>query len=144
GDGLQSAGAVDVGDRGDRRAALRPDREDLQHERNIVVLLKPVGDRFPQDRWRERPERFAALYLQVENILHVGATRIAQDRSVAKRPRPPFHPALKPADHKTIGDGPSVAADQRVFIFDTSDAAAFRGDRRAPIGEKSGYRLIAV
>ena len=57
-----------------------------------------------QDRGREGAERFAPLDLGVEDGLHVGAARIADDRAVAERARAPLHAALKPADDLAVGD----------------------------------------
>jgi hypothetical protein len=50
------------------------------------------------------PSDRAPLYLRVQNVFHVGAARIGQNGSVSERAGAPFHPALKPADHFSIGN----------------------------------------
>ena len=84
-----------------------------------------------QHRRRERPERFAPLDLGVEDLLHVGAARIADDRAVAERARPPFHAALKPADDLAVGDRRGGAPAELGLVGDFLDRAAGRGDLRS-------------
>ena len=59
-------------------------------------------DGLAQDRGRERAEGLAPLDLAVEDVLHVGAARVAEDRAVAERARPPLHAALEPADDLAV------------------------------------------
>ncbi len=93
-----------MGGRGHESALVGAHLEDLHHERHVIVLLEPFGDVLAQDARRERPERFAALDLEVEDVLHVGPARVAEDGAVAERARPPFHAALEPADDAPVGD----------------------------------------
>ena len=128
-------------DGGDLLALLRLDLEDLHHERHVVVGLEPVLHRVAQDGGRERPEGFAALDLEVEDILHVGAARIAQDRTVAKRARPPLHAALEPADHLALGDRLRGVTAERRLVGDALDRAARRIEVGAARGDRRGDLL---
>src|ERR1043165_5590498 len=61
---------------------------------------------------RERAERLAVLYPAVENILHVGLTRVGEQAAIAERPGPELRAALKPADDALLGQQfRGVAAD---------------------------------
>ena len=96
-----------------------PDLKYLHHERNGVVLLKPFGYGLFKNGGRERPERFPALDLGIEDCLHVGAAGIAHDRPVAERARAPFHAPLKPTDDLAVGNrsGGAVAKFRLVRNF---------------------------
>src|SRR5262245_23078179 len=93
-----------MGYRGDERTLLLSDLKYFHHEWHIVVLFEPFAHVFPENRGRKRPKALAALDLSIENIFHVCATRIADDRAVAQRARPPFHSSLKPADDEAFGN----------------------------------------
>ena len=54
---------------------------------------------------KERNERTGALDLEVQDVFHVGAARVADDAAIAQRARAPLHAALEPADHLATGDG---------------------------------------
>src|SRR5581483_4144028 len=125
-DGLQASRSVDVSDGGDRRPLLLADLENLHHEGNIVVFLEPVFDGCVENRRRKRAEALAPLYLGIEDLLHVGATRVANDRTIAERPRPPLHPALKPSDDFAAGDGLGRSAAKIRLVVDPIDDAASR------------------
>ena len=107
-----------------RGALVLADLVDLEHERHVVVGLEPVGDALAQDRGREGAERLAALDLVVEDVLHVGPARVAQDRAVAERARAPLHATLEPADDLAVGDAQGGQAAELVGIFDPADRAA--------------------
>ena len=68
----------------------------LRSKISARLLLEHAG--------RERPVGLAVLDPLVEDVLHVGAPRIGDDRSVAERARTELHPALEPADHLAGGD----------------------------------------
>ena len=117
-------------------APLPANAIDLHHERHVVVGLEPVGDVVAQNRRCERAERFAPLDLGVEDVFHVGAPRIGQDRAVAQRPRSPLHAALEPAHDLAVGDGARDAGAQLVVIADDVDLAAGRRNIVASFGER--------
>src|SRR5262249_49373212 len=52
----------------------------------------------------------------IEELLHVGAARIADDRPVSESSRPPFHTPLEPTDDLSIGYGGSGPAAKRRLI----------------------------
>ena len=81
-------------------------------------------------------ERSAPLDLEIEDVLHVGAPRIAQDRAVAERARSPFQAALEPADHLALGDRLRRAPAQGRLVGDALDGAA----RGVEIGAALGQR----
>src|SRR5262245_55196146 len=110
-------------DRGNERPLLRANLEYLHHERNVVILFKPIRYRVLEHRRREGPEGFAPLDLGIEDGLNVRATRIAHDRSIAERPRAPFHAPLEPADNLAIGDGGRSPTAQPSLIFDDLNGA---------------------
>ena len=97
-DGLQAAGAVDVGYCGDQGALGLADLVDLHHERHVAVLLEPFAHGALQHGGGEGAEGLAALDLQVQDVFHVGTARVADDGAVAQGARAPFHAALEPAD----------------------------------------------
>ena len=55
-----------------------------------------IPDSLGQDRRRKRTERLAVLDPAIQYILHLGPARIDDDAAVSQRPRPKFHPSLKP------------------------------------------------
>src|SRR6266550_8562566 len=103
-DSLEASGTIDVGHGGYLPAALGADGYNLQHERHVVIADEPVGHRLTQYRGCKGTERFAALDLQIKNILHIRASWVAEYRAIAKRPRSPLHAALEPADDQTFGN----------------------------------------
>src|SRR5262249_38731048 len=60
--------------------------------------FEPVGDALAQDRRGEGAEAFAILNFEIERFLHCGRAWIAEDRTIAERAGPKFHPSLMPAD----------------------------------------------
>src|SRR5215831_631103 len=91
-------------DRGNEFSFLRADLEYLHHERNVVILFKPIRYCVLEHGWREGPEGFSPLDLSIEDRLHIGTSRIAHDRPVTKRSRAPLHASLEPANHLSLGD----------------------------------------
>ena len=79
---------------------------------------------------------FPPLDLAVEYALHVGATRVANDRAVAERPGSPFHPPLKPANHPPLSDGCSRPPAQFVLICDVLNRASGGVDLGAARGNE--------
>lgn len=84
-------------------------------------------------------QRFAALNFQIENVFHIGAARIAEDRAVAECARSPFHAPLEPADDEAVGNGTGRRIDELFLVLDVIDAATLGFDRRAPIVEQRAY-----
>src|SRR4051812_11574642 len=122
--GLQTAGSVDMSNSGDLRSFFVADLEHLGHEGYGVVLLEPFGNRVVEDRRGKRPEAFAALDLGIQNVPDVAAARIAVDRAVAERPRPPFHPPLEPADDLSVRNRLRGATAEFNIILNSIDKAA--------------------
>src|SRR5215213_7889074 len=54
-----------------------------------------------QYRWSKRSKRLTFFDSIVENLFHLAATRIDNNRSIAKRAWPKLHSALKPANNQT-------------------------------------------
>src|SRR5262245_60500749 len=92
------------------------DLKDLHHEGNFIVRLEPFRNGFTQYRRRERPKRLTPFDLRVEDRLHVTATRIAHDGSIAERTRPPLHASLKPTHHTAVGHGARRSRAQLPFV----------------------------
>src|SRR6476646_45730 len=103
-----------MGHCGDQVALFRADRVDLHHEWHIAIELEPLGDRLAENGRRERPKRLPALDLEVEDLLHVRAARVAQNRAVAERPRAPLHASLEPPDYLPVRDRRRGAAAQLI------------------------------
>src|SRR4051812_2478936 len=94
-----------MSDRGDQRPLFMANLKNLHHEGHRVVLFEPLGYSFLEHGRRKRPKRFAALYLGVEDVFHVGPPWIADDGAIPESTRTPLHPPLKPADHFSFRDG---------------------------------------
>src|ERR1700736_4594296 len=93
-----------MSDRRDELTLLRANLEDLHHEGDVVILLKPLRHRLLEHRGSKWAERLAPFDLLVEDRLHIGAPRISENRAIAERSRAPLHSALKPADDLPFGD----------------------------------------
>ena len=117
-DGLEAAGTVDVADGRELGAFFFPDLEDFHHVGNVVVLLEPFADRFPQDGGSEGPKGFAPFDLGVQDVLHVGAARVAQDGTVAQSAWAPLHAPLEPAHDFAVSNRGGGAGTQRHVIGD--------------------------
>src|SRR5262249_33254709 len=102
---LEAAGPVDMRHRRYLPAALGADGDNLQHERHVVIADEPVGHGLTQYRGCKGPEGFSALNFQIEDVLHVTAPWVAEDRAITKCPRSPLHAALEPTDDQTLGNG---------------------------------------
>src|SRR5262249_29255295 len=79
GDRLQSTGAVDMGNSGNEPALFFADLENLHHEGDGIILLKPFCDGVLEDGGSEWTKRFPPLDLCVEERLHIRPTRIAKN-----------------------------------------------------------------
>src|SRR6266849_1070061 len=88
-DGLQTSGAIDMGDSWNLCALFFPNLEDLHHKGDGVVLFEPFTDSLVEHRRGKGTKRFPSFYLGVENGLHIRAPRITEDRAVAERARTP-------------------------------------------------------
>ena len=74
------------------------------HERNIVRSLVHLAQVLFHAERRERAERLAVLDARVQDGLHVGPARMADDRSVAESPRSPFLASLEPAEDLALAE----------------------------------------
>ena len=76
---------------------------------------------------------------RVEDVLHVGAPRVGDDRAVPERARPELHPALEPADDVAGGDPLGDEREERVVV-EPLGSRARRADRgcRTLVVEYSG------
>src|ERR1043166_2167615 len=90
-------------------------------------LFKIVADALLEYRRRKWSKRLAPFDAIVENVFHLRATRIHDNRPVAKRSWPKLHPALKPTNHQTRCDVPCGTLRQlRVRVTLESQAAFFQ------------------
>ena len=90
--------------RGDESAFCFAHLKDLHHKGNVILLFEPFSDRFAQNRRCEGTKRFAVFNFGVQNLFHVGATRVAQNGTIPERARAPFHSPLEPADDEALCD----------------------------------------
>jgi len=123
--GLQTAGAVHVGNRRDHLALLGPDLINLEHEGVGIVDLEVLAGRLLVNGRGKGPEGLAALDLEVQDILHVGPPRIANDAPVAQSPGAPLHAALEPTCHLAVGDISCGPRAQLVIVFNLLGSTAF-------------------
>src|SRR6185436_14233912 len=85
-------------------AALGTDLVDHQHRRRRVRLFEVVADTFFKYRRSKRAKRLTLLDAVVEDVFHLGASWIDDDRAVAERPWSKLHLSLEPADHESGSD----------------------------------------
>ena len=83
---------------------FRADPEHLLHEGNVGVRLEILPHRLAQNGRGEGPERLPSLDLGVQDVLHVRAARIDDDRTIPEGAGPPLHPPLEPAGDETLFD----------------------------------------
>src|SRR5579862_5175560 len=114
-------------DGGNLRSLLFANLKYLHHKRYCIVFFEPFCDSRIQDRGRERAEGFATLYFRVQDCLHIGAAWIANNGSVSKSSRTPFHAPLKPSDYISFGHCLRRARTKRSLIIDLFDETAGRG-----------------
>ncbi len=114
-DTLQSSAAIDVSDCRDLFTDLWSDREYFLHVRSGFIDFEPPGNLFFQDAWGERPELLAEFDPQIDNVPHIRATWVCQERPVPKRSRTELHATLEPAHHVAIENGIDRCTDQVVF-----------------------------
>src|SRR5258707_1492718 len=67
-------------------------------------LLEIFADLFSQNGWSEGAKGLPLLNALIQNVLHISATRIDDNRSIAERPRPELQTPLKPSHHCSAGD----------------------------------------
>src|SRR5437016_5947743 len=101
--------------RGNFRALLFPHLINHQHCRRGMRLFEIITDLFSQNGRRERTERFAFLNSFVENVLHVGASWIDDNRSITKRTWPKLHSSLKPSNYCAVSNVSRRASRQLTF-----------------------------
>src|SRR5438093_397131 len=65
-------------------------------------LLEVVGNILCQDRRREGSKGLALLDPLIQDLLHVGATRVNNNGAISKTTRPELHSALEPSDDFAI------------------------------------------
>lgn len=134
--GLEPSGAIDMADRGNERAFLRANLENLHHERDVVVGLEPIRDKFAQDRGSKGAKGFATLDFGIEDVLHVGAARVAEDGAIAKGARAPFEAALEPANDFAFADGASRGSAKTGRIGKSADGTVGSFDLAEFLGQK--------
>ncbi len=88
---------------GQGQAPRRVHVRDEQHVGALAVQGEPVRDLLAQDRRRKGTERFAKLDLQVQHRLHLGRSRVGDNRAAAERARTELHASLQQADHLLVG-----------------------------------------
>src|SRR6185312_1489048 len=125
--GLQAAGAVDVGDGRDERPLLRADGVDLDHERVGAIDGEPIAGSLLQNGGSKRAERLAALDLEVEDVLHVAAPGVGEDRTVAQGPRTPFRTPLIPAHDLAAHQGLGRLGRQAILAAHALDPYIIEG-----------------
>src|SRR4030095_9509204 len=77
---------------------------DHQHRWRWMGLLEVVTDPLLQYRRSKRSKRVTLLNPIVQNVFHVGTTRIDHDRSVSQRAWTKLHSSLKPTHDQSVGD----------------------------------------
>src|SRR5207249_2323253 len=120
---LEAPRPVDMRDGRNSTPLFFPNLEDLHHKGNGIVLLEPIGDGFGDHGRSKRAKRLPPFDLSVENSLHIGAPRIADDRAVAKRARTPLHPALEPAEDGASSDRRRRSPAEFFLVTDFFDRA---------------------
>src|SRR5262245_28882662 len=74
------------------------------HTGNWMCLLEIIAHALFQDGGRKWAKGLAFLDPRVENIFHLGATRVNNDAAIPQRPWPKLHLSLKPANDISIRD----------------------------------------
>ena len=69
----------------------------MQHERRGMIVLEVFVLVLYQNGRRERTEPLAMLDACVQDVFHVGQSRMRDDGTVAERSRSPLHASLKPS-----------------------------------------------
>src|SRR5262249_34530581 len=92
----------------------------------LTIQIEPVVYVFRQDRGCEWPETLAVLNLEIKDLLCVERTWVGQDRSIAERAGPKFHPALRPSDRLAFTDCAGRGVDDRVFVGENIESGALR------------------
>src|SRR5437667_12509937 len=109
--GLQSAGAVHMGDGRQQVTFVFANRIDLLHEWIRGGIDKIIRYGAFQNRGSKGAEPFSQFDLLIDEIAHVRASRIGKDTAIAQGASAPLHSALKPPDHiafrKQAGSGPA-------------------------------------
>ena len=105
---LEPRGTVHVGNRGEPRTPLGPDRENARHEagqprssrRQIEIPVGRLGGR----HGCKGPELLAVLDVPIEPIAHLARVRRGQNAPVAKSARAELRGAIHPADDAAGGE----------------------------------------
>lgn len=83
---------------------IRTDLVDMQHERRGMIVLEVFVLVLYQNGRRERTEPLAMLDACVQDVFHVGQSRMRDDGTVAERSRSPLHASLKPSHDIALCD----------------------------------------
>src|SRR5205807_8808578 len=95
--------------------------------------LEPFLRVLRHDAGSERPEVLAVLDPLVEDVAHVGPTRVGEQRTVAERARPELHAALKPGDDLAVGDHLRGVASRRLAAPSGETRRLDRGENLPPL-----------
>ncbi len=102
-DGLESRGAVDVGDAGDGSPVVAYAGNE-EHEGGVVRGFEPLVGAVGGDTGGEGPEPFAELDFAVECVFHPGVPWVGEDGSVSEGAGAEFHASLEPSDDVLLVD----------------------------------------
>ena len=105
-----------MGHRRNLRTLVSMNLIDLHHEWHVAIFFKPFGNMFFLNGRCKRAEAFTSFDLRIQDVLHVRAARITDNRAIAERARAPFEPALEPADNIPFGDMIGCPLGQRLII----------------------------
>ena len=102
--GLEAAASIGVSDGWKYRSLLGPNRVYLLHEGVGSSADEIVVHRAFQYRWGERAKLLPELYLEIDDVPHVAASRVSENAAVPKGAGTPFHAPLVPSHDVAIGD----------------------------------------
>src|SRR5207302_1484533 len=99
---LQAAGTIHMSNCRKQLALVFADWVHLLHERIRRGIDEVVGNGFFCNRWSKRTELFTELDFGIDQVAHVGTSRVCQNAPIAERSGTPFHPSLKPANDVAV------------------------------------------
>src|SRR4029077_7080911 len=79
----------------ERLPQLLAHRRNHKHVWALTLEVKKLADTIMQNRWREWPEAFPVLNLEIHGGLHLEATGVTHDRAGSKCTRPKLHASQK-------------------------------------------------
>src|SRR5262245_4116756 len=120
--GLQPSSTVDMGNCRHEVLLAFVHIHDVQHEASRIVLrrvsqVEVLFCPFGENRRGKRTERLTELDLDVDDVLHVRASRISENTSTPERARSPFEPTVEPADDFACPEMSDHALDHRFGVF---------------------------